>query len=168
MARPWPEGVVIRPTFGTDSLPRDPTALLAHAPQDLTLKPDSLPLLITIVRNEAGSVTQSLFPEPVPPSPATLGYVLSGLIGPERAATILSSPSYSFSEYDGKGTTASVSCSSVSCPMGYGSARTWTRRVSGPVRAVKCGSENGLGVQPTRAIRYREATARKRATFVTR
>lgn len=93
---PLAEPPVIRPTFGTASLPRDPTALLADAPQDLTLKPDSLPLLITIVKNEAGSVTQSLFPGPIPPSTPTLGYVLSSLIGAERAASIIDSPAYSF------------------------------------------------------------------------
>lgn len=85
---------MIRPTFGTTSLPRDPTSLLAASPQSLTYQPAALPLLLTTVRNEAGSVTQSLFPGPVAPSNTTLLFVLSSLVGPARAEAIIRSRLY--------------------------------------------------------------------------
>ena len=46
------------------------------------------------MKNEAGSVTQELFPSPVPASNSTLNATLVGLLGQERASAIASSPYY--------------------------------------------------------------------------
>ena len=84
----------IRPTYGFASLPNDPTDSLFNSPSSLIVSPPSLPLLITTVKNEAGSVTERLFPDPVPLSSTTWSQSLSGLFGDDRAAAIVSSPYY--------------------------------------------------------------------------
>lgn len=60
------------------------------------MPPSALPLLVTTTANEAGSVTQSLFPEPVPVPRANETYLqtLNLLVGPERARVIVNSSYY--------------------------------------------------------------------------
>ncbi|OXC70360.1 hypothetical protein AYX13_01272 [Cryptococcus neoformans] len=84
----------IRPTWGTASLPTDPTSSLFNSPSDLTFTPNSLPLLITTVKNEGGSSISSIFPTHVPLSNDTYYATAAALIGTDRAEALVSSPYY--------------------------------------------------------------------------
>ena len=54
-------------------------------------------MLFTTVANEAGSVTESLFPQEVPPSNTTYLGTLTALLDPSRANTIFNSSLYALS-----------------------------------------------------------------------
>lgn len=86
--------LAIRPTWGTASLPTDHTSSLFNSPSDLTFTPNSLPLLITTVKNEGGSSISSIFPTHVPLSNDTYYATAAALIGTDRAETLVSSPYY--------------------------------------------------------------------------
>ena len=90
--------VAIRPTYGTASLPHDPTALLWNSPSSLAFPPPTLPLLLTTVANEAGQVTQQIFPSSVPLSNSTYYSTLSQLIDTARADVKINSTYYALPE----------------------------------------------------------------------
>ncbi len=86
--------LAIRPTYGTASLPYDPMNSIFNSPSSLAIAPSSLPLLLTTVKNEGGSVTESIFPSPVPVSNSTFDATIQGLFGTDRANAIITSPYY--------------------------------------------------------------------------
>jgi hypothetical protein len=76
------------------SLPLDPTSSLWNSPSSLFISPSTTPLLITTVKNEGGSLTQSLLTDPIPVSNSTYLDVLDELFGSARAQTVFDSGYY--------------------------------------------------------------------------
>lgn len=92
MPRPTTLTLAIRPTYGTNTLPSDPTAAFFSDPSQLPVSPASTPLLITNTADEGAGVVASGLPGPVPLSQGTYANVLATILDPSRAAT-LSNPS---------------------------------------------------------------------------
>ncbi|KAL7424729.1 hypothetical protein Q5752_000413 [Cryptotrichosporon argae] len=84
----------IRPTFGYPTIPNEPTTSLFNSASSLAISPSSAPLLLTTVRNEAGSTVQSTFSSPYAASNETWFYLLSSLFGDSRANAIYTDPYY--------------------------------------------------------------------------
>ncbi|RXK37208.1 hypothetical protein M231_05498 [Tremella mesenterica] len=98
-----PPSEPIRPTYNTLTLLADPTSELFTSPASLAHPPESLPLLITTVRNEAGSTVQSYYPSPVQVSNETYYNLLVEFLGPDRAQKIFNSGFYDLSYEGGDG-----------------------------------------------------------------
>ncbi|WWC60394.1 uncharacterized protein I303_102966 [Kwoniella dejecticola CBS 10117] len=84
-----PLSMAIRPTFGNPTLPTDPTVSLFTDPS--SLPSSGIPLLLTTVRNEAGSAVSEIFPNPVPISADTYFAALAATINANRAQQLASS-----------------------------------------------------------------------------
>ena len=82
----------MRPTYGTSTLPSDPTPALFDNPSSLSTS--KIPLIITTVRNEGGQAVQQLFSCPLESNNNTYLYTLAALIGTTRAGQIVNSPQY--------------------------------------------------------------------------
>ncbi|ORX33249.1 Alpha/Beta hydrolase protein, partial [Kockovaella imperatae] len=87
-----PFSEVMRPTYGTPTLPADPTESLFGGVS--TLSTSNIPLLITTVRNEGGQAVSQLFSSPISPNNNTYLYTLAALVGTGRAGQIVNSASY--------------------------------------------------------------------------
>ncbi|KAK4690037.1 hypothetical protein P7C73_g12, partial [Tremellales sp. Uapishka_1] len=102
---PLPE--TIRPTYGTATLPSDPTSLLYSSPSTLTHPPSTLPLLLSTTANEAGSIIQEIFPSPILIQPETTNTTfftyLTSLLGSARADALFNSSYYVLPNITGYG-----------------------------------------------------------------
>ncbi len=86
--------LALRPTANTTSLPMDfATDLLSSNPSTTLLRSiNSIPLLVTTVHDEAGTLIQSLFPDPVPE--VAYGTIVTALLGSKTASIVLKSEVY--------------------------------------------------------------------------
>ncbi|KAL1410756.1 hypothetical protein Q8F55_001698 [Vanrija albida] len=83
----------LRPTWGTTTLPHDPTRSLFNTPSELEIDPTAVRLLITNTKNEAGGLAQYIWPESVTLNSTRYNGVLSALLGSSRATTLQASGS---------------------------------------------------------------------------
>ncbi|WWC68545.1 uncharacterized protein I206_102474 [Kwoniella pini CBS 10737] len=96
-----PLPMVIRPTFDNPTLPSDPTLSLFSNPTSLPLW--NISILLTTVKNEAGSAVSDLFPNPVPLSFDTYYATLSASINTYRANQLATSKEYALLDNTGFG-----------------------------------------------------------------
>lgn len=82
-----PISPVIRPSYGTSSLPNDPTSSLYYNVGALTITPSSVPMLITNTKDEAGAILAQYYPNPINSNTTDdqLNTALSYMIGNYRA-----------------------------------------------------------------------------------
>ncbi|KAL1410755.1 hypothetical protein Q8F55_001697 [Vanrija albida] len=95
LAHPWRTRYLVpyfypyRPTYGTATLPSDPTKALFNNPSSLAISPASTPLLITYTADEGNTLIGRALPDPVPLNASSYNASLGVVLDPTRAGKVM-------------------------------------------------------------------------------